>query len=1118
MYWLYGAPSIFAASKQQLPTNSTITSDDDAPTPVHEILSNPTANGDPTSLAKDDGGQDGESAPGTDSGKLKERVRSGSRTNGVHSENTSALDEETLGLCVSRNGHVFVTITASTITVWQTKPTTAVAAVVRSARSVKSYGTNVNVVLRPDSAILVVQTTLGFLITYSLATDPNARIYQPTFPESVTGHTRHKSFSGKVIHKGDVPPSGPGEGGGIWEVSIQFRVVMRVNEGIASIIALDDELILATKSPSVVHCIRWRRESTSAQTSTAALKSMGWMDPDSVVTELVHDRPMNISTWITTDGRAYAVQRTRSKAQEEEGKPNKLFKGFCFHIPESEGAFAVKAAINARFSLIAIGCADGTIRVYTARDYAGHIPLSHTLSASVTVSNVGKITLLTYSPDGYCLFAGYEHGWASWSVYGKPGVSSFIADRALAKTNDEQWLLGVQDGFWIGSGSELILRTPRENRLWIVDMARSAVAGCFSSANVARSLLQTSTGFMIYRGYDLPDLNALSSEYGLWHHVQIPSNYLAHQWPIRSAVISTDGRYVAIAGRRGLAHYSVNSARWKTFDDPADEDDFTVRGGMCWHQHLLIAAVESNETYELRVYSRETALDSSHVMYVEEMTAPIVLITSSGEDSLLVYTYENNLHHYIINFTSKSVKLAQVGQIALHGIIRAPPRVRGISWILPEEQLQDGDPSQDVALATLIFLVDGKLVTLQPSTNENGELKYDMRIVAQNVEYYALMRDQPYFRLPEFSEFTTSEPPTPEGAPTIEDFTQNDLRDSLWFFDGQDMNVWTDVSDILTSASPEFTRELPPAIKVPTDFYPLSILLNKGVLFGVEPDLVQRRDTTFSFLRFTTRTHLFLPPILRHYLTTYNQPAALHLSHHYSHLSYFPHALEVLLHNVLDEEVDQKPESRSPKPPLSAASSISEADNDRPPLLPTVLNFLSSFPPFLDILVQCTRKTELASWRTLFAHLPPPTHLFEESLARGLLKTAAGYLLVLHTLDAESRDAGSADASPGLGRKSSTGRAIGSAREGGQAVRLLRRAREEGDWELCREIARFLVALDGSGGALREALDVVGMGRAGKDGVEGGSSGDAIGLGIEAGGESSASGNVGGTGRDYFST
>lgn len=114
-------------------------------------------------------------------------------------------------------------------------------------------------------------------------------------------------------------------------------------------------------------------------------------------------------------------------------------------------------------------------------------------------------------------------------------------------------------------------------------------------------------------------------------------------------------------------------------------------------------------------------------------------------------------------------------------------------------------------------------------------------------------------------------------------------------------------------------------------------------------------------------------------------------------------------------------------------------------ILPRVLSLLSSFREYLDIVVQCTRKTELRSWRTLFAYLPPPQELFEESLQRGSLKTAGGYLLVLHTFDE-----------------------LATASE--QSVRLLSRAMREEDWELCKELARFLAALDETGDTLREAL------------------------------------------------
>jgi len=482
------------------------------------------------------------------------------------------------------------------------QPTAILASVLRSEHSLRTYGPNTTLLIRPDSQIILVQTTLGFLITYSLASDPTSRVYKTQLINTPGGHSRRQSGIGgfRPLRQHDTN-AGPGEGTGVKELSLRFRMVIRVDAGIAKALALDDELIVATPKPAAIQCIRWAPDSNDSQTRTELLSRMSWLGKNAKIADMVHDRPMNLSTWITEDGKAFAVQRLAPRAQQD-GKPSpNLFKGHEFHSPLTEAEFGTLAAINARFSLIAVGCADGSICVYTARDYTGNIPLSHKLRPSTT--NAGNLTLLSYSPDGYCLFAGYERGWAMWSVYGKPTASSFTTDRALSETHGESWLLGVRDGFWIGGGAEMVLLGNHDNRLFLVEMARSAITGCFSSANVSRSLMQTSSGFMIYRGYDLPDLTTISVEASLWHHVQVPSHYLIDQWPIRSSVISADGRYVAVAGRRGLAHYSVNSGRWKTFDDPFIENEFTVRGGMCWFQHVLIAAIESSESHEVSSYS-----------------------------------------------------------------------------------------------------------------------------------------------------------------------------------------------------------------------------------------------------------------------------------------------------------------------------------------------------------------------------------------------------------------------------------------------------------------------------------------------------------------------------------
>lgn len=705
-----------------------------------------------------------------------------------------------------------------------------------------------DLLLRPDSAILVVHTSHGYLITYSLATDSDSRVYRPHFPNYHNVQRRRQSLA---TGQSGLPPDdflwGPGEGSGIRDFSVRFRMVIKVDAGIESALALDDELVVATQKPACVQCIRWTPDVRGNQTRTELISRMGWVEKKVSIVEMTFDRPMNLATWITTDGRAYAVQRHKPRQdgdKVDEADAKRLFKGHCFHVPTDSNSHAVKAVINARFSLIAVGCSDGTVQVYSVRDYAGNVPYSHTHHIPTSASTAGAFTTLSYSPDGYCLFAGFEKGWSTWSMFGKLGSNSFSADETISTSNGEEWLCGIGGASWIGGGSDIMMYGRQHEAVWSLEMAKSAVTGCYNEANVLRTVLQTSTGVMVYRGYDLPDLTSISAEPFLWHTARIPATYLLKQWPIRQTVISSDGRYIAVAGRRGLAHYSVNSGRWKTFANEAMENEFQVRGGMCWYQHILVAAVECNRSYELRLFSRETALDSATVLHTEPIPAPVVLVTTSGEDSLLVYTYENLLYHYIITPHNGSVRLIQVGQIAFHGIVRSPARVRALSWILPESQMVDGDPSQDVAVASVIFLVDGKLVLLRPSLNDEGQLKYDMRVIAQNVEYYASMRDQPLLNVNSNAKDSTS-----RGGPSA-------LKDSLWVFDGTELKAWTNLDEVLDAVSGDGSKELPASVSVPVDFYPLSILPEKGIILGVESDLVQRRDVTFSFFHFAIRVSI----------------------------------------------------------------------------------------------------------------------------------------------------------------------------------------------------------------------------------------------------------------------
>lgn len=442
--------------------------------------------------------------------------------------------------------------------------------------------------MHPDSTILVVQTLNEFLLTYTLASDPNSRVYQQNFDHSTQARRQQlaRLSAGEDVNA-------------VRDLSICFRMAIKIESGIVKALALDNELVVATVKPPAVQCIRWTPDADGSQTKSELLSRILGVHRKTLIADMTYDRAINLLIWLTTSGQAYAVQRIPEKTAEPEAS-KKLFHGHCFHDPKDEDGKAVKVAVNARFSLLTVGCANGEILVYTAKDYLGNAPLSYKLQQPATTATTGALTFMSYSPDGYCLFGGYERGWTTWSVFGKPGGNSFLGDRSLAETNDEEWLTGISNGCWIGGGSDIILTGTNDCRLWILETARSALTGCFSSANLARGLLQTGTEIILYRGHDLPDLMTISGKDSLWHHAQYPPTYLYSQWPIRSAVVSQDGRYVAIAGRRGLAHYSVNSGRWKVFEDSKVENSFAVRGGMCWYGHILIVAVESDGSYEVR--------------------------------------------------------------------------------------------------------------------------------------------------------------------------------------------------------------------------------------------------------------------------------------------------------------------------------------------------------------------------------------------------------------------------------------------------------------------------------------------------------------------------------------
>ncbi|RXW23835.1 hypothetical protein EST38_g2008 [Candolleomyces aberdarensis] len=308
-----------------------------------------------------------------------------------------------------------------------------------------------------------------------------------------------------------------------------------------------------------------------------------------------------------------------------------------------------------------------------------------------------------------------------------------------------------------------------------------------------------------------------------------------------------------------------------------------------------------------------------------------------------------------------------------------------------------GDPVDDLSVATVLMVVGGQLILLRPCKAADQEVKYDLQVFADRIEFcWIHLRGI--------------------GA----------LENSLWAYDAHGMRIWLNALSIEKTASEDVDNlDVKESVNIPLDFYPLSVLMDKGIIIGAEHEIATRMNLSFVMFRHTTSSHLFLQHILLYYLGTKQVKNAVQFASHYRKLVYFSHALEVLLHTVVEAEAGQD-----------------ESDNK---VLPTVVDFLDHFDVCLDVVVGCARKTEVDRWRGLFDIVGNPKTLFEECLSAGKLKTAGSYLLVLHTL--EQLDSHSTD-----------------------AIRLLRCAVDEKEWDLCKELLRFLQSIDDTGGALRHAV------------------------------------------------
>ncbi|OSX67794.1 hypothetical protein POSPLADRAFT_1042987 [Postia placenta MAD-698-R-SB12] len=930
--------------------------------------------------------------------------------------------EHVICLSPSPRRSLFCTLTKGGLSAWRVRPSAIVAHLSRTPASLVEHGENASMSWSPNGRRIVIQTTRSYLVLVTVEFNPDEILYQsPSLAPSAQRHFL----------------SGPGEALPLHAIGLHLEGVVRLEGTLLSVSPHNDCILFSTQGPPSVQRIPWPGTPDDRDHYATWLLNedeFPWLeDADVTVSRIIYSRSTGFEAWITSDGRAYLVQlyeddnepyRPSESSVDDQAYQKRRRQDPC-ELKAGEYSYveprrAMTTAINARFSVIATGTYGGVVEVANFPTEDNPLPKAEILQipSMYTRDGTGLVRAMEWSSDGYVLAVGWEKGWAVWSVGGRCLAWGFGVEYEVDEERyQDSFMYGVTDLFWGPGNFELfVLAATSPNKadgqLFVIPFAKSASTGQHSPDNTQYAFLQMDDRVLVYRGADQPDMSVINPESDVWQHIKIPQAYLSANWPIRYSALSADGRLIAIAGRRGLVHYSTTSGRWKMFSDDLQEQAFVVKGGLLWFHHVLIAAVDVANTSQIRLYSRDMELSNQNVLHREILSSPVIIL-SLVDNSLLVYTADNTLYHYLIIPTAETIKLHLCGSISFSGVIAAPGAVRLLSWMIPSAQKQLGDPIEDLAVATVLMIVGGKLVLLKPRRSGDAEVKYDMQILADRIEFCWL-----HLR----------------GIGTLEN--------SLWGYDGQGIRLWLNALNIEGPAAPATADAvaLPQSVKesvnIPLEFYPLSVLMDKGIIIGVEYEAATRASLSFTMFRQVTSSHLFLNHVLLFHLENRQLKEAILFSSHYQHLVFFAHALEMMLHTVVEADASANHDRRS-----------GEETARNPELLPDTVDFLDHFDVALDVVVGCARKIEMTRWPRLFDIVGNPKQLFELCLSSNRLKTAGSFLLVLHNLDQLDAD--------GLN---------------GDAARLLKSAITAQDWQLCREILRFLHFADETGAALRGAL------------------------------------------------
>uniref|UniRef100_A0A8C1SQK7 Protein RIC1 homolog n=1 Tax=Cyprinus carpio TaxID=7962 RepID=A0A8C1SQK7_CYPCA len=922
------------------------------------------------------------------------------------------------------------------ISIWFSRPSVLIVSYIESGKAAAQFGFYQQVEWKADDSMIAVAAENGYVLLFDIIAGSDEKyLYEPVYPK---GSARVK-----------VTP-------GYKEEQCAPALTLEMKKPIDLEAPISWRILVAT-ADGYLHTLHWDsvsngRRAVNLCTIPFSLDLQSSRGGPCLDLGGVHIRDMEYCT--TLDG--FAVVFDDGRLGFITPTANRLATDQLQGVWAADVSDGTCVAVNNKYRLMAFGCSSGSVLVYMIDSSTGSMQLSHKLELTPKHypdiwNKTGPVKMIRWSPDCSVVMVTWDCGGLSlWSVFGAHLFCTLGEDFAYRSDGTKKdplkissmswgvegyhlWVIGSTDATPVPDGAEGDEKLQQAGILQF-QFIKSALTVNPCTSNQEQVLLHGEDRLYLTCGdptqaHNIPDKSpsrdtstplsqGLSTLLGHkhWQVVQIHSTYLETNWPIRFAAIDWSGQCVAVAGRRGIAHYSLYTRKWKLFGNVTQEQNMTVTGGLAWWNDFVVVACYNfiDRQEELRLYVRSSNLDNAFAsvtkLHADTLLLNVfrnVVILFRADCSICLYSIERR--H---DSPSASVELLQ--EVSMSRYIPHPALV--VSVTLTSVRTETGitlkAPQQACSAESILLNLAGQLIMLQ--RDRSGPQVREKDTPANQTK---LLPFCPPVVLAQCVEnvWTTCR----------SNRKKRHLMEALWLSCGEaGMKVWL----------PLFPRDhrkphsfLSRRIMLPfhINIYPLTVLFEDALILGASNETVlfdgpgsSSLEALFPFCTVERTSQIYLHHILRQLLVRNLGEQALMLAQSCATLPYFPHVLELMVHVVLEEEAT----SREPIPD---------------PLLPTVAKFVTEFPLFLQTIVHCARKTEYALWNYLFAAVGNPKDLFEECLMAQDLDTAASYLIILQNMEV-----------PAVSRQ--------------HATLLFNTALEQGKWDLCRHMIRFLKAI-GSG-------------------------------------------------------